>query len=670
MPSIDLELKNFLNHLKENSPLRAVEDGNYYIQNYLISCFWKFTGREEIRWLEVSRAFRLRLDALEKIPVRFSGSAQLVDFKLYVEVSYAVLERLFPFSSQEAEREKIALTRALYALLYRLEAVNGGLDPAEPNKLLVEKLSTAAQLWKSNQSIYRNKELTISDRSIIEESSRYPELMDLILSHEELARDYFAWALRDKISIEPFVAFPHFQKKIIKAELNGRIGRLGGTFLKVQKIENQEGLEKVLTLPFEGHEISLLDEERVVMFRGNYALSISEIFQVFENKKYEPGNLEFMRDGIINWNTHLWGWWDAAEQEHHIVDLQQTEWWKQLPHLDILTLKEARQKFGHHLTGREWNLAMISTRLSPNLDYENAHAYTSIAIPQDDGKYVVYVFGKYATTFPETMLEALMTMGRTSHATVAYPDDNVYYTHRQKTRHSHALNEQQGLAYMRSVKSDMNLSREGHFVYQIESENCAKWSYQKLETIFGYQRLPEIFRMRLLDAEPSGVMEKIFGWIKQLPYWMQTPVTVMCHLPLGARQGRWIIEKGDAVWKSLTHHSFWDDVVIYHPSMLHKKQELGHIGRFVAMGVTFLGKVITERIFSLSRLKRAQQRASILLLGEIFFRKEAPVVNIAEGKSTQSLDPSQSRSGKTDGMKVALARGFKTWIGKQFLAGA
>jgi hypothetical protein len=411
------------------------------------------------------------------------------------------------------------------------------------------------------------------------------------------------WAIRDGISILPFIAYPRIQKKIVLSGLNGRIGRMGGGSLKIQKVRNGQHptgvLEKVLTLPFEGRQLSILDDRRIVLFRGNYALTIGEIFEAFKNKKYEPGNLEFMAEGIINWNDHFCGWWYEDAQRYQVIDLSQREWWKQLPLHEILTLKQARKKYGSYLDGRQWNCTTIATRLTSTLDPENSHAYTSVAIPLGDSSYAVYPFGKYAFQFPSTFLAAVKNLGETVDATVAYPDENVYYTHRQRARLSFALSEEQGKAYMESIKRDMVLSRQGNFVYQIESENCAKWTQNKIEEILGNSHVPNLFQIAYLDLEPQGFLALMFTIVKSLPARWQIPITTFLHLPLGAYKGRWIWEDGKRVWKSLTHHSFWQDTVLYHPAVLHRQQEQRIFGRYVASGIRFTRELVLESYYSL-----------------------------------------------------------------------
>lgn len=591
MFNIRFNLPTFIRELKRETPLRVSFDGDFYVENFFQSFIRRLFNLNQRRFTEAASAFYHQLNSLESVPVQFSETdVQEVNFSLYVEAGQLLLDKMHPYQSRKAVRVRKQLERAVVALLYRLEGDNGGFNPVEPDVGLYHQLLHAASVWKLTQPIFPEKRLDADEKFQLLNVSRYPVFANLVLKQEDLAEELFLWVLRDRLDVRPFVEFPHQQWKINRYALNGRLSKLGGKDLAIQKVDCENGFKKILTLPFEGKAVSILDENKSVLFRGNYGMTIREVFECFDYKRIEAGNLEYMADGIINWNAHHWGYWDADLKDYVRIDFDKDAWWKELPVLEHLNLQEARKMFGKHLTGKEWNLALISTRMSQDLDYENAHAFTSISAPQGDGSYIVYTLGKFTFTFPETLLQAFLNIGETAEATIAYPDENVFYTHRRKTRYSYAISEIEARRYFESVKKDMLLSKEGNFIYQIESENCAKWSYEKLTTVVGQKRVPEIFAMPFLESEPHGVIEKVFGVIKSLPLSWQIPVTTSIHFLLGGYKGRLIIEDGRAIWKSLTHHKFWDDTVIFHPSMLYKQQEEGNIGRFVCAGVTLVGK--------------------------------------------------------------------------------
>jgi hypothetical protein len=593
MVKISNNIRGFNRALREEKSLRVTSEGDFYVTYGFTSFFQRVFGLDQFAWLNISRVFRDVLKEVESIAVDIiisnSNANQADVYKDFIDSAKKILEKLEGFHSDRVREEIVLLKRDLVALLYRIEENNGGLSNSSVSNDQLISLIEAARSWKSSQVVFHDSLLSQDDIITLHEACHYSAFVDIILSNQKLLEKFLIWALRDRISIKTFIEYPSIAQKINDFDLNGRIGRMGGNLLKVVNVQNSEdgSIQKIVTLPFEGRDISILDEKRYVLFKGNYALTIQEIFEEFAKKRYGGSNLEFMAEGIINWNSFHWGWWDESAQKYQLIDLEASDWWKQLPVLEVLSLRNAREKFGTHLDGRQWNVSAIATRERATLDFEGAHAYSSIAIPQGNGKYAVYPFGKFAMKFPETLTKALLNIGHTSDATVAYPDENVYYTHRQRSRFSFAINEQQGLVYMDSIKKDMLLSRAGNLVYQIETENCAKWAHQKIEEIVGHHRIPNVFQMPFLNSEPHGFMETVFAGVKSFPESWHVPTTVIIHFLLGGYKGLWIWEEGRRVWKALTHHSFWNDTIIYHPSMLHKQQELGIIGRHVSQGVTF-----------------------------------------------------------------------------------
>lgn len=432
------------------------------------------------------------------------------------------------------------------------------------------ELLTRARDWKERQPLIIEKELTLRETDYLCDASAYTDFCESLSRDPYLLNEFFKWVIRDGINPEVFIEYPELQRKIVSCHLNGRIGRQGGELLKVYRNK--------VTLPFEGTEYNILDPRQVVTFRGNYRLTIGQIFEIFKNKGLRVGNLEFMAEGIINWNVHRLGWWDAVMREYRVIDVDQPGWWRYLPRFTIISLEEAQKTYGYHLDGNIWNVAATASRGNASLDFEKTHAFLEVAIPIGDGNYSIYDFGKFAYQFPGSVAESLSFFCKTVRATVAYPDENVFYTHRQKAHYSFGLISEQGFDFMAGIAKDIKRAREGNFVYQIESENCAKWSHERIEAVVGEWRMPNLFRIHLLKTEPAGPCKVIFGMIKQIPDRWQTPLLSALHLPFGAATSQRVIEDGEVVEKSLHRHQFWNTGVVYLPAfLLHQKYQ----GQFI-----------------------------------------------------------------------------------------
>lgn len=429
----------------------------------------------------------------------------------------------------------------------------------------MEILSIARE-WKEQQPLILVKELSLREIDYLTYAASRFEFIEQLIRDPSLQSAFFKWVIRDGIHPQLFIDYPEIQRKLVSCHLNGRIGHQGGELIKIYP-------DKV-TLPFEGVEYNILDSRQVVTFRGNYRLTIDQIFEVFKHKGHRVGNLELMSDGIINWNVHRLGWWDATARDYRVIDVDQPGWWKHLPSLQVLTIEQARERYGIHIDGVNWNVAAAASRSQPSLDFEKTHAYIELAIPMGNGSYAIYDFGKFAYQFPESVTENLTFFCRTVPATVAYPDENVFYTHRQHAQYSFGLTSEQGFDLMQGIAHDIRLSRVGNFVYQIESENCAKWSHEKIAAVVGGWKMPNLFKIHLLNTEPNGACKVIFSLIKTIPDKWQTPLLSSLHLPFGAATTQQVIENGMLVEKSLRNHQFWNTGVVYLPAfLLHQKYQ-------------------------------------------------------------------------------------------------
>lgn len=548
--------------------------GEWSTRGWFFSLLIYLFGLVRHCWISAATNFIVVLDNLEKEYVQFVGQ-QTVDFAAYLAVAEALCQRLQYYGTAHCLRVEGLLRSRAIAIRYRLEKVNGGWDKEAIDMALLEKLQQSASDWKSQQKTLTTNHLTQKDYAQLKTAARYVHFTSFVLANEILREKFFLFALRDEGNIDLFIQFPGWQQKLNAYNLQGRLGRMNANeMLKVQIIESIGGKkEKILSMLFEGKHHNILDEQAVITFRGNYSLTITEILAIFKNKNAAAGNLEIMANGIVNWNIHKLGWWNADKKAYEVVPLVKRSWWRLLPIFETLSKKEAQARYGVRLDGRHWNVAATATRGSASLDYDNSHAYLEMAIPMRNGHYAIYDFGKTATQLPATFLACLAMFCHTVVATVAYPDENVFFTHRQHAQHSFTVTAQQGIKLLDLIRFDLVKARAGNFVYQVESENCAKWVHEHLETICG--KLGNLFQMRLLDTEPVGIVAWIFSCIRSLPNSWQLPLLTFFHYILGAYQKIWILENCKLVCKSLRYHDFWLSGIVYLPAFLHHQMHRG-----------------------------------------------------------------------------------------------
>jgi hypothetical protein len=130
------------------------------------------------------------------------------------------------------------------------------------------------------------------------------------------------------------------------------------------------------------------------------------------------------------------------------------------------------------------------------------------------------------------------------------------------------LSEQEGYRVLDILAEDLRKARNGNLLYQIETENCAKWVYETLQRAIGKYALPNLFRMPLLETEAGGVMGAIFRAITWLPLSLQVPIMVLAHIPAGSFQRTFILEQGRRVRKSVLSHEFSNHGYVFLPALL------------------------------------------------------------------------------------------------------
>lgn len=539
----------------------------------------KWAGFNAAQQIKSAKKLVQRLTDVEKMPVIFSTSRmpakQSVDYVALKKSAAALETELAKHPSFPVTQQLQHLQQFSVALDYRLGAQNGGLDPnPTPSAKVLFDLVTLATRWKKTQDLIESVDLRDQDYRALTEAATYPKFAELLNDNRELRHAFFEWILRDHLAPAIFIEFPAIQQKLVTCNLHGRIARIGPGLLRLQKRTRKHGLEeKIVTLPFEGIPVSLLDESRVFTFRGNYALSIKAVLAIFEAKHTEIGNLEFLAQGITNWNAHLLGWWDAVHHKTQRLNFNRPGWWRDLPIAEVLTLPQAIQRYGVSPDGLDWSIAACATRSRRTLAPIGSHAFFEIAVPTRGGNYHVYSFGKFAYEWSRTAWENLVAFTDNHYATVAYPDENIYFTHRQLARRPIIVTAEVGMRMMDAIKGDMLFARDKNLIYQWEGDNCAKWVNDKLSETLGHQSAIPDLQVPMLYSQPSDSSRHLFAVLRYLPESLHSPILSLLHYPLGAWRGKWINRDGKQVWISLTTSEFWDQKLVYLPAMIHVLNE-------------------------------------------------------------------------------------------------
>lgn len=567
--------KDFANCIRNDETVSLCRDGKWKKHGFFCRLINKFFLQEKHHLIELIKTFSDLLGDLEHKPVEFP-SAEDAFFSDLMDAGKALVEQF------EKKYEKISnpdvqkLKRRLAALAYRTEIVK---ESANTNDVGLEKLKHSAESWKKTQQNLPTTLITERDQGLLQLTAPYASFIDLIEQDKDLKEKFFIWILQDHNDPAAFIEYPAICEELSRCNLQQRIGRIPGVGLQILYEIHGGKVEKLLTLPFDGRHLSILDPNLEIELKGSYRLKLSEIFGQFANKELDVGNVEYLANGITNWNIHYLGYWDAKEQKYESINVKKDAWWKDLPEFETLSISEVEKRYGAPIQGKPWIVSAAATRESLNLDLENTHAYLHVAIPQENDTYRILNFGKFGFKYPKCMMEKMLTVCVTQTATVAYPDENVFYSNRQTVFHPFIMTEYQALKVMQSIKQDIIQSRSGNLVYQIHADNCAMWTNEKLAAQLGEDGVPDMYSLPMWNTEPKGFLGALFKLIRKLPDPLQVKMLTFCHFPFNSWKGVWIEEENGKTWKSLTSAPFWKTGLVYLPALLHYKKELGILSK-------------------------------------------------------------------------------------------
>lgn len=510
---------------------------------------------------------RRLLDEVEKIPTIFSAdesklSEQKLCFAACVKTASAVADALSAAKSKEIKIKCNDLSYRVAGLQYRIEGVNGGLNRASIDQVLAEKLCATALQWKNDQPLIVKKEITAQEIKKLEEVSTYPEFAKvLLLSNKKMQNSFFSWTLRDNNKINKFIEFPAMAARLKSVYLASRAGKLA-SLCQLQKMEKENGIsEKVITLAFSVENktvyASMMDETQELHLDGGPITTISKVLKCFAQKNKEIGEFEAFLDGIRYWNSHNLGG----------IDLTKSDWWKQLPVVEEISREELERRCCGTLKDEQWVAFARASRTTADKDLNGRHGFFEIALPNGAGKYNIYPFGIFPKTFPQSILELVLFLGNTFRAKISYPDENIFYAHRQQASHPIPLTETEAREFIVMLQKELILSRHGHQIFQFGAENCAYWAQKTINTI--QTKAHNFFQSDYVESHPlNPVLKVIFSFLRSLPTLVRNHFIMTVDTCLGSRRHITVFENGKKVRKS--HHTSHvrNQFVIFNPAGL------------------------------------------------------------------------------------------------------
>lgn len=388
----------------------------------------------------------------------------------------------------------------------------------------LDLLSEVILRYKASTSIYPRPqdapapELTPRDLQQLMRACRtYPHFVDLLISrnqdgaNDRLTIDFVKFCLRSGCSVSVFVMTPNERLTLSEAHLDKRTGgvegRLGVRFKRLDPMKDDSprvvsmrmhvrtaGLapEQGRYVPIQGPQSK---ERRVGLPNlvdanayGDLELTVGEVFKQFKAKTTVYGNVEYVYGkGVVNLCTIDIGSYDSRSGTIIPIALsgpdfvgrsptrQRVEILNRLPCLTVLTQEELTARYpGQKVPERagEFGFAVRATRLRPNFDVLDAHAYAELVVRQANGTYKIYPFGMQPKEFPDCVCTKLASVAATDEAGIHFVDESGIASHRQAAGVMHVLDENTFDDLVIDVRDFILEGRNGNLVFQPLGENC------------------------------------------------------------------------------------------------------------------------------------------------------------------------------------------------------
>lgn len=577
MIPVEHSLTNFVEHLERNISITCSKAGwkaDGVLQRFKKKIHQMFHGNKDAYLESMGRCFLSAMDHLEHSPVQFQSVRQEY-YADYLKAAKLVKHLLKPSMSSKVHKRLNELAIKVAALKYRMEACNGGLDPAlQIDEVLQRQATDAALEWKKSQKLYFEHHLSERDLKKIQEVCAYPKFAKLLVKDNQLSQEFFKWALRDNNGVGQFVQFPGICQRLKEAYIAPRLAHFAGEALTIAKIPKENTVLKVLELPFyngtQTERISILDESRKVTLNEGWSLPIKQIFDVFANKNKEPGNVEFLgMKGIMNWNSRKLAPWNPQTKSFSLIDFNHTEWIERLPLSEVKSREEINKNYGISKKNWEWLFVYRSSRDEADLSIGGRHSFLEVVKPMKDGNFAIYPFGIYPDDFPAGLFASIAFINKTSRGRVVYPDDSINYTMRQHAIVPNEISSQEGLKLLNCVRQDLQKSRSENIIFQSRRENCSYWVQNISEKIEGCKALNP-YKIKIIQSNT-------FAAIGKLPKRYQSICISVIDILLGAHRGLTVSENGKKVFKSVRLMPPQEKMFMYQPGWLYEQIKSGKL---------------------------------------------------------------------------------------------
>lgn len=488
-----------------------------YISNGSFLHRWRIQRECEImETLTLNKIKKLlkKFDAFEVKPEDFSG----LD-KLLADADLCLVEgRKSKSKEMDAAANKLECRKI--SLLYRLE--RGEEMPVSQTKdYLKHELNKKMVDWVySYPGFNPDTHDRFPEKKIIEVCERYPAYASLLLKDNKLLIEFFKWAIRDNNPVAPMVIFASLQEVLKECNLSQRTGYSFGRDLEIRMDYDREGhIIRSLWIPVEGVHRNIAEKDITVIFGDDSERTLEDLFLMFKNKVYYPGDVEyFPRIGITYWPSY---------EPWKVMNFASPTFWHEGPRLRILDIEEAQRIYGKTVPGLkvieqmvpleslierdgmywmehdralfnevepiEWHGSLVKVRMreripvdgknyihviratkEKDMSFLRTHSFTDVLIPLESGRYYLFDMGKYPKKYPETTLRLVTSFVKVVLAALQVVDDNVFFNHRNHTRECIGLKPHEGKILLEIIRLMLILARDDKLGFEFQTEGCAK----------------------------------------------------------------------------------------------------------------------------------------------------------------------------------------------------
>lgn len=565
-----------------------------------------------------------RMDKLERnVPCSFAkDNRKLIDqafFRDWVETAKAAVKSLETVRSQSAVRAKMLLERRISALESRMIHTPTG-HVIDQNAF--DQMKTIATEWKAKQKQMTRPEYTPAQNAELlklnENDLRvltvlctdYQAYAKLLIEEYQLRKNkktagaapllidqFFSWTIRGGLSVEiisEFAGLPgwlHENKAFTRADNH----TMGLDFTDT----GNEFKKTVLRLK-EGQPYDVLNKHNLVRFRGDYSVTVKELFEYHYNfKNIREGNFEWRPEhGDHNFHNVKFGYWNALKKDYEIIDFTKDDWFQHVRPTAFATYDQLKLRYPKLFEaapgvkpfekGTPIMAARATTKHINPADRRRAdhsHAFVEYACYNaQDGRYEIREFGWFGDPFPEDGLEFLAFFANTVRATFKV-DYNGIYLYRQQAYYPSPLTnempqpgqeapEGSNLRAIRVLAQKIKQAMAGKIAFQLQTFGCPYHAQDVMSSIFG-PSYPDLFTVPRTAAAAPGPLGAILRGIKIMPKFTHDRLMRAIMILFAPWRGGYTELNGKQVWISCWCSDAWAKGTIHQPAELHIKLQQG-----------------------------------------------------------------------------------------------